>query len=249
MQLRFELMLNAEYGNDEDRKKCDSFKKIFSSNVGKYPHLFNFTKEEIKEVKNFITNHKTPTLLFYKILPDNNHLDEFSAYQIPVVGIDNLFSNKGVKLKKLQKAGIAKDYPSGTIIATKQFINIVEPLCKGLKWEPLNEDCFSLLEINKLQNSIEIINALEFRKNERPKSTFTISGDGRKVISKDDILNINANGFLISGQTEVEGKIYKTPERFIVSTALMKLLVKAKFQHIIKHLLPLLSADQVVELS
>ena len=249
MQLSFKLMLKPENGKQADREKCAAFAQRFSTNVGKYPHVFNFSTNEIESVRAFIRAHKTPSLLFYRILPDNNQLDEFQAYQIPLIGIDDLFSNKEVTLNKLRKAGIAKDYSSETIVASKEFVNTMQVLCKGLKWEALNEDCFNLVGIQKLQEPIQVINALEIRENAKPPSTFTITGDGRKVIPNNALAKVYANGLIINDLSEANGEVFMTPNIFIVSTPIMQQLLEAKFKHISKHILPLLNADQVAELS
>ena len=248
MQLSFKLMLKPENGKQADREKCAAFAQRFSTNVGKYPHVFNFSTNEIESVRAFIRAHKTPSLLFYRILPDNNQLDEFQAYQIPLIGIDDLFSNKEVTLNKLRKAGIAKDYSSETIVASKEFVNTMQVLCKGLKWEALHEDCYTLMQHQMLVEPIHIINALETRKNTKPPSTYTITSDGRKVISTVALEKVTEVGLLSSAHVEVEGKIFKTPDIFIVSAYIMQQLLAAKFNHISKHVLPLLTTDQILDL-
>ena len=247
MQLNFKLMLNPKYGNQTDREKCDTFTQRFLNNVGKYPHIFNFSTDEIEAVKTFIATHKIPSLVFYKSLPDANNLEEFPAYQIPIPGIDNLLTQQGVKVNKLKGVGIAKDFSSDAIIVTKKFKELMGPLCKGLKWEALQEDCYSLIEVQKLQDPIQVVNALEIRKNAKPLSTFTITGDGRKVISSKALERVSANGLVRSALSEANGEIFKSPDIFIVSAPIMQQLLAAKFKHISKHILPILASDQTLD--
>lgn len=249
MNISFRVMLNAKHNDEQEMKKCEEFKRYFTANKGKFPHIFNFSLEEIKDVKSYIEKKNPSVLVFYKILPDLNNLEEFPAYQIPMPGIDNLVTQQGVKLNKLKGVGIAKDFSTGAIIANKKFKELISPLCKGLKWEALNEDCFNLVGIQKLQEPIQVINALEIRENAKPPSTFTITGDGRKVIPNNALAKVYANGLIINDLSEANGEVFMTPNIFIVSTPIMQQLLEAKFKHISKHILPLLNADQVAELS